>query len=98
MNYPYDDYNNGQNSGLSRTGDHDVFVTLAYSYARAHTRMYKKVIGVASRLFWRGPKGDPYIFFSGVDPFGEGDGTSSSSPRYGMSSALYVLNAHPEKG
>uniref|UniRef100_A0A914EF47 Peptidase M14 carboxypeptidase A domain-containing protein n=1 Tax=Acrobeloides nanus TaxID=290746 RepID=A0A914EF47_9BILA len=38
VNYPYDDKSNGK----THTEDHDVFVTLAYSYARAHERMYKK--------------------------------------------------------
>uniref|UniRef100_A0A914P3X7 Peptidase M14 carboxypeptidase A domain-containing protein n=1 Tax=Panagrolaimus davidi TaxID=227884 RepID=A0A914P3X7_9BILA len=38
VNYPFDDFQHGR----SRTGDHDIFVTLAYSYARAHSNMYKR--------------------------------------------------------
>uniref|UniRef100_A0A7E4VVU3 Peptidase_M14 domain-containing protein n=1 Tax=Panagrellus redivivus TaxID=6233 RepID=A0A7E4VVU3_PANRE len=38
VNYPFDD----SQFGKSKTGDHDVFVKLAYSYARAHPSMWKK--------------------------------------------------------
>uniref|UniRef100_A0A915AZP0 Peptidase M14 carboxypeptidase A domain-containing protein n=2 Tax=Parascaris univalens TaxID=6257 RepID=A0A915AZP0_PARUN len=41
VNYPYDD---GFTPGtqISKTGDHELFVRLAFSYARAHSFMWKK--------------------------------------------------------
>ncbi|KAE9554179.1 hypothetical protein FO519_002600 [Halicephalobus sp. NKZ332] len=36
INYPFDDFQFGK----SRTGDHEVFIKLAYSYARAHPNMF----------------------------------------------------------
>uniref|UniRef100_A0AC34Q904 Peptidase M14 carboxypeptidase A domain-containing protein n=1 Tax=Panagrolaimus sp. JU765 TaxID=591449 RepID=A0AC34Q904_9BILA len=36
VNYPFDDFQFGR----SQTGDHDIFVKLAYSYARAHPNMF----------------------------------------------------------
>uniref|UniRef100_A0A914Z7U6 Peptidase M14 carboxypeptidase A domain-containing protein n=1 Tax=Panagrolaimus superbus TaxID=310955 RepID=A0A914Z7U6_9BILA len=45
VNYPFDDFQHGR----SRTGDHDVFVTLAYSYARAHLNMYKRGMRCAEK-------------------------------------------------
>ncbi|KHN74597.1 Carboxypeptidase D [Toxocara canis] len=41
VNYPYDDgFTPG--SQLSKTGDHELFVRLAFTYARAHRYMWKK--------------------------------------------------------
>ncbi|PAV83600.1 hypothetical protein WR25_14756 [Diploscapter pachys] len=43
VNYPFDDYpTRGRDSRYSPTPDNELFVRLAYSYARAHTRMWKK--------------------------------------------------------
>lgn len=36
INYPFDDFQFGK----SRTGDHEIFIKLAYSYARAHPDMF----------------------------------------------------------
>ncbi|VDD95302.1 unnamed protein product [Enterobius vermicularis] len=40
VNYPYDDGNT--NNLVSHTPDHEIFVRLAYSYARSHAYMWKK--------------------------------------------------------
>ncbi|KAK0402837.1 hypothetical protein QR680_016566 [Steinernema hermaphroditum] len=44
VNYPYDDLQGGVRgpATLTRSEDHELFVRLAYSYARAHSRMWKK--------------------------------------------------------
>uniref|UniRef100_A0A1I8AUZ6 Peptidase_M14 domain-containing protein n=1 Tax=Steinernema glaseri TaxID=37863 RepID=A0A1I8AUZ6_9BILA len=43
VNYPYDDRPDGSiKPTLSRSEDHELFVRLAYSYARAHSRMWQK--------------------------------------------------------
>ncbi|VDN58650.1 unnamed protein product [Dracunculus medinensis] len=41
VNFPYDDYIN-ERRFTSHTGDHELFIRLAYSYARAHEFMWKK--------------------------------------------------------
>ncbi|MFH4974476.1 hypothetical protein AB6A40_001185 [Gnathostoma spinigerum] len=41
VNYPWDDGETSRD-GISRTGDHGLFVRLAYSYARTHSHMWKK--------------------------------------------------------
>ncbi|VDK69815.1 unnamed protein product [Litomosoides sigmodontis] len=40
-NYPYDDSTTGQDNIYSPTADDRLFVALAYSYARAHSNMWK---------------------------------------------------------
>jgi hypothetical protein len=40
VNYPFDDSPDSVRR-LERTPDHELFVTLAYSYVRAHYRMWK---------------------------------------------------------
>lgn len=40
VNYPYDDSSDSVRR-LTPTPDHELFVRLAYSYARAHSRMWK---------------------------------------------------------
>uniref|UniRef100_A0A0N5AL09 Peptidase_M14 domain-containing protein n=1 Tax=Syphacia muris TaxID=451379 RepID=A0A0N5AL09_9BILA len=40
VNYPYDDGTNDRT--VAHTPDHNLFVRLAYSYARSHTYMWKK--------------------------------------------------------
>lgn len=37
VNYPFDDGHGAR----AKTGDNELFVSLAYSYARGHKRMFK---------------------------------------------------------
>ena len=56
VNYPFDDFQHGR----SRTGDHDVFIKLAYSYAKAHSNMHKRGMrceGKGGEDFGDPPKG-----------------------------------------
>lgn len=56
VNYPYDDGNT--NNLVSHTPDHEIFVRLAYSYARSHAYMWKKVLSIVLHL----------LFFYSVSP------------------------------